>query len=123
MKWIWCCITLCALGGCSGSSVRPDAQWNAYRAQVMEDQQAGQLSPSEAQRRLRDGWANIYGDDPTMTGFFAYSETLLRSAEQGRIPLAEAQELIAARERAAWSEYQTIQRHRQQVAGPAYDMW
>jgi hypothetical protein len=104
-------------------NTRPDAQWSAYRAEVMAEQQAGKLTASEAQRRLRDGWVNIYGDDPTMTGFYAYSETLLRSAEQGRIPLDEAQALIKAREKIAVAEYQAIQRRRQEVAGPDYDRW
>ena len=56
-----------------------------------------------------------------MNGYFAYSETLLRSAEEGRLSLPEAKEIVAAREQAAWKEYQTIQRHRQEVAGPDYD--
>ena len=60
---------VCALGACAGQSIRPDDQWNAYRAQVEHDEQAGVLSASQAQRRLWDGWVNIYGQDATMNGY------------------------------------------------------
>ena len=123
VKRLWLCVVVCALGACSVPGVRPDNQWNAYRAQVEHDEKSGALSASQAQRRLWDGWVNIFGQDPTMTGYFAYSETLLRSAEEGRLPLPEARELVAAREQAAWKEYQAIQRRRAEVAGPDYDRW
>ena len=56
-----------------------------------------------------------------MNGYFAYSETLLRSAEEGRLPMSEAKEIVAAHQKVAWKEYQAIQRRRQEVAGPDYD--
>jgi len=122
MTRIWLGIVVCALSACTAQGVRPDAQWNAYRAQVAHDEEAGALTPSQAQERLRDGWVNIHGKDPTMAGFFAYSETLLRSAEQGRIPMTEAKELVKVREHAAWREYESAKRHRQELTGPDYDL-
>lgn len=123
MKLLWTSLALCALTACSGPNVRPDAQWSAYRAQVAQDQKEGKITASEAQHRLHDGWININGDDPTMAGFYAFSETLMRSAEQGRISKEEAQSLINSREKTALAEYQAVQRRRQEVAGPDYDRW
>ena len=111
---------VCALSACS-AGVRPDAQWDAYREQVSRDEQAGVFSASEAQARLREGWVRIYGQDPAMMGYFAYSETLLRSAEHGLIPMADAKELVKEHERAARAEYQNSRR-RQVVEGPEYDL-
>jgi hypothetical protein len=56
-----------------------------------------------------------------MMGYFAYSETLLRSAEHGLIPMTEAKELVKEHERAARAEYQNSRR-RQVVEGPEYDL-
>jgi len=122
MKTLLAGVALCALTACTTSGIRPEAQWEAYRAQVAHDEEGGLLTPSQAQERLRDGWINIYGKDATMAGYFAYSETLMRSAEQGRLSIAEAKELVKARERAAWSEYQTAKRRRQDITGPDYDL-
>jgi hypothetical protein len=123
MNKVWLVgIAMCALSACSAQGIRGDAQWEAYRAQVAHDEETGVLSPSQAQERLRDGWVNMHGKDPTMAGFFAYSETLMRSAERGLIPMSEAKELVKERERAVWMEYQTAQRHRRELSGPDYDL-
>jgi hypothetical protein len=122
MKTVLIGVALCALTACTTSGMRPEAQWEAYRAQVVHDEESGVLSASQAQERLRDGWTNIYGKDPNMAGYFAYSETLMRSAEQGHLSMAEAKELVKAREREAWSEYQTAKRHRQDVVHSDYDL-
>jgi len=122
MKLFFAAVILCALAGCASSGVRPDAQWDAYRTQVSHDEDQGLLTASEAQARLRDGWINIYGKDPTMMGYFAYSETLLRSAEQGRLPLAEAKQLVKVKQQAAWAEYQSAKQRRREGSGPDYDL-
>ncbi len=122
MKAVWIGVALCALSACTTSGVRPDAQWETYRAQVAHDEESGVLTASQAQERLRDGWTNIYGKDANMAGYFAYSETLMRSAEQGRLSMTEAKELVKAREREAWSEYQTAKRRRQEVVHSDYDL-
>ena len=122
MKLFLAAVTLCALSACTTSSIRPDAQWQAYRAQVLHDEEQKLLSPSEAQARLRDGWVNIYGRDPTMMGYFAYSETLLRSAEQGRLPMSEAKELVKVKQQAAWAEYESSKEQRRALSVPDYDL-
>jgi hypothetical protein len=123
MKKIWVSIVMaCALGACAAPGARSDAQWAAYRAQVTQDENAGTLSPSQAQERLHVGWVNIYGDDPTMRGFFAYSETLLRSAEQGRLSMSEAKELVKEREQSAWREYLAEKKRRDNLIRPDYDL-
>ena len=97
MKAAWVGLALCVLTACTTSGMRPEAQWDAYRAQVAHDEETGVLTASQAQERLRDGWVNIYGKDASMEGYFAYSESLLRSAEQGRLPMAEARHLVKIR--------------------------
>ena len=57
-----------------------------------------------------------------MEGYFAYSESLLRSAEQGRLPMAEARHLVKIREREAWSEYRSAKRRRLDADVYDYDL-
>ena len=59
---------------------------------------AGKITPVEAQELLRAKYHTMYGNDPKMDGYFAYSVNLLRSAEAGKLPMTEAEALVSARE-------------------------
>ena len=52
----------------------------------------------EAQELLRAKYHALYGNDPKMDGYFAYSVNLLRSAEAGKLPMSEAEAIVGARE-------------------------
>src|SRR5215475_2950161 len=112
MKRAMCVIMWCVLCSCSQALTRRDLQWEEYRAEVAQNEASGVLTPTQAQARLRDVWFKLYGKDPDMAGFFAYSETLLRSAEEGQLSLAEAKQLVEAREQMVWAEHQAAQNQR-----------
>ena len=61
---------------------------------------AGEISRVEEQERLRDRFWQVFGRDPESVGHFAYSVSLMRSAEAGAIPIKEAEALVGAREAA-----------------------
>jgi hypothetical protein len=97
-----------------GCVLGPDAdqRWAAYRTQVLDTADAAGLTPSQAQEKLRDGYGAIYGTDAYSAGFYAYSISLLRSAEQGRFPMAEARTLVQAKEAEFTAEREAARRPR-----------
>jgi hypothetical protein len=52
----------------------------------------------EEQEKLRDRYWQLYGKDADSAGHFAFSISLMRSAEAGQFPIQEADALVAARE-------------------------
>lgn len=76
----------------------PDQQFEAYRKEVKMEREAGTITAVVEQEKLRDRYWQIYGKDPESAGYFAFSITLMRSAQAGDFPMTEAQALVAARE-------------------------
>ncbi|PWT71262.1 MAG: hypothetical protein C5B46_08505 [Proteobacteria bacterium] len=92
-------VVLLAAGGCaSNPSPDPYPQWEAFREHLLQDQANGKLKPSEVQIQLRDEYRHRFGLDPEAAGFYAFSISLLESAEHGQFPLDEAQVMIRAKE-------------------------
>lgn len=93
-------VALLGLVGCAQAPVQspPEERWAAYRAEVMAKRDRGEITPVEAQELLRAQHRVIYGNDSRMDAYFAYSIRLLRDAEDGKLPMPEAQSLAAARE-------------------------
>jgi hypothetical protein len=93
------CVAACALAGCaSNQSQTPYADWEQYRQKVRTERLEGKISPSEAQVQLRDEYRRRFGMDPEAAGFYAFSISLLQSAEHGDFPLDEADVMIRAKE-------------------------
>jgi len=57
-----------------------------------------QLTPLQAQLDLWSKYREMFGEDATMNGFYAYSVKLMSSVEAGKLSLEDAQALIDARE-------------------------
>ena len=76
----------------------PDQEFEAYRTQVKSQRDARTITAVEEQERLRDQYWRLYGKDSESTGHFAYSVSLMRSAQAGDFPMSEADALVAARE-------------------------
>ena len=88
------------LGACAHvNRPAPDKQFEAYRAQVRAEREAGALSAVEEQERLRDYFWQLYGKDAESAGHFAFAISLMRSAQAGDFPMNEALALVAAREK------------------------
>ena len=95
---ILACLAL-ALGACANlNQTTPDQHFEAYRAEVKAQREAGTITAVGEQERLRDRYWQIYGRDEDSAGHFAYTISLMRSAEAGNFPMNEAQALVAARE-------------------------
>jgi len=98
MRTLFIVLTLLTLAACTSTQERPTQSWNAYRTQVLAERDAGKVTPVEAQELLRAKYHAMYGNDPKMDGYFAYSVNLLRSAEAGKLPMSEAEAIVSARE-------------------------
>ena len=98
MRTLLVVLTLLTLTACASTQERSSQSWNNYRTQVLAERDAGKITPVEAQELLRAKYHTMYGNDPKMDGYFAYSVNLLRSAEAGKLPMTEAEALVSARE-------------------------
>jgi hypothetical protein len=98
MRTLLTALTLLALAACASTQERSTQSWNDYRTQVLAERDAGKVTPVEAQELLRAKYHAMYGNDPKMDGYFAYSVNLLRSAEAGKLPMSEAEAIVGARE-------------------------
>lgn len=88
-------MTACAHLGRPG----PDQEFEAYRADVRSQRDAGKITALEEQEMLRDQFWKLYGRDGDSAGHFAFTTALTRSVEAGDFPAKEAEALIAAREK------------------------
>lgn len=86
-------VSACAHVGHSSPS-----SWSEYRTMVLSERDRGERTPVEAQEMLRVHHISMFGSDPLMDGFYAYSIRLLRGAEDGKLPMQEALTLVDARE-------------------------
>jgi hypothetical protein len=75
-----------------------DQQFESYRAEVRTERELGKMTAVEEQEKLRDRYWELYGKDANSAGHFAFSISLMRSAQAGHFPMQEAEALIAARE-------------------------
>ncbi len=99
MKQIILVCTLAALSACANMSrSTPDQQFEAYRAELKSQRDKGEITPVAEQEKLRDRYWKLFGRDANSAGHFAFSTTLMRSAEVGDFPMKEAEALVAARE-------------------------
>lgn len=74
------------------------ASWDKLHSEIIAERDAGKLTPLQAQLDLWSKYREMFGEDPTMNGFFAYSVKLMSSVEAGKLSLEDAQALIDARE-------------------------
>ena len=75
-----------------------DQKFESYRTEVRAERDMGKITAVEEQEKLRDRYWKLYGKDANSAGHFAFSISLMRSAQEGYFPMQEADALIAARE-------------------------
>jgi hypothetical protein len=97
-KVILMCIALMLTACASMQQATPDQRFEAYRAEVKAEREAGKITAVNEQEKLRDSYWQIYGKDADSVGHFAYTISLMKSAEAGSFPMTEAQALVTARE-------------------------
>jgi hypothetical protein len=95
-------ILLClALGVASCAQMRqatPDQRFEAYRAEVKSEREAGTITAVKEQENLRDRYWEVFGKDADSAGHFAYAISLMSSAEAGSLPMEEARAMVSAHE-------------------------
>lgn len=97
-KVILICLGLMLSACATMKQATPDQRFEAYRAEVKAERESGKITAVDEQEKLRDRYWQIYGKDADSAGHFAYSISLMRSAQAGDFPMKEAQALVAARE-------------------------
>ena len=90
---------LAVMSGCASMhQASTSASWEKFHSEIIAQRDAGKLSPLQAQIDLWSKYREMYGEDATMNGFYAYSVKLMSAVEAGRLPMDEAQALIDERE-------------------------
>jgi hypothetical protein len=96
---IFALIIFAVLSGCANlHRTSTNASWEKFHSETIAQRDAGKLSPLQAQLDLWSKYRELFGEDSTMNGFYAYSVKLMSAVEAGKISLDEAQTLIDVRE-------------------------
>ena len=92
-------LSLMLLSACASMQQAPtSASWDKLHSEIIAQRDAGKLTPLQAQLDLWSKYREMFGEDATMNGFYAYSVKLMSSVEAGKLSLEDAQALIDARE-------------------------
>jgi hypothetical protein len=101
MKTAYASLIVLALAACASTppSNAPDsrANWAAYRTELAQERDSGTLTPLQAEDKLEARYRELYGQDPTMEGAFAYRRELYAQADLGNVSMPEAKALAKAR--------------------------
>lgn len=90
---------LAVLSGCASmQQSSTSASWYKFHSEIIAQRDAGRLTSLQAQLDLWSEYREMFGEDATMNGFYAYSVKLMSSVEAGKLSLEDAQALIDARE-------------------------
>jgi len=110
----WCAILLSVLALCACAATPPAASdsWVQSSEQIHRLARAGQLTPLQEQERLRDAFVRAHGPEPEAMRFYAYTISLMRSAEDGTLSSEQARALIRAREQEVIAEREALERVR-----------
>ena len=100
MKIPYVALVLC-VAGCAGnppaaSGSHPQS-WADYRAEVASERDSGALTPPQAEAKVEAKYREVYGEDSTVEGAFAYRRELYAQAQAGNLPTPEAKALAKAR--------------------------
>jgi hypothetical protein len=88
------------LSGCASMQhALPDTSWEEFQSEIISQRSEGKLSALQAQLDLWTKYRQMFGEDPVMNGFYAYSVKLMSAVDAGKMSLEEAQVLVDARER------------------------
>jgi hypothetical protein len=103
----FCALALCA---CAGAHPGPEDSWKQAREEIHRQAQAGNLTPLREQEQLRDAFRCIYGPEPQVMSFYAYTISLMQRVQSGTLSLEKARELTKIRAKQVMA---ALQRERQ----------
>ena len=97
--WLFLILIVAMLCGCaSAQHSRQDATWEKFQNEIIAQRNEGKLTASQAQLDLWSKYREMYGEDPVMNGFYAYSIKIMSAVDAGRISMNEGQALVDARQ-------------------------
>ena len=101
MKLAYISLFALSLAACASNPAATTASsttsWTAYRAELAQQRDHGDLTPLQAEDKLETRYRELYGRDPTVEGLFAYRRELYAQAQDGNLPMDEAKVLAKAR--------------------------
>jgi hypothetical protein len=90
---------LAVMAGCASvDQASKSTSWDKFQSEIIAQRDAGKLTPVQAQLELWSKYREMYGEDATMNGYYAFSVRILSAAEAGKLSQGEAQAIIDARE-------------------------
>ena len=93
-------LTFVSLSACANGPQRStSASFEQFQSEIKAQRDSGKITPVQAQVDLWSKYRDLFGEDATMNGFYAFSVKLMGSVEAGKMTLQDAQALIDARER------------------------
>ena len=92
-------LAMMSVFGCaSAPNGHRDSAWQTFHNETIAQRDAGKLTALQAQLDLWSKYREMFGEDPTMNGFYASSVKLMSAVEAGKLSLNEAQAIIDERE-------------------------
>jgi hypothetical protein len=87
------------LSACAGTQqASKSTSWEKFQSEIIAQRDEGKISPVQAQLELWSKYRELYGEDATVNGYYAFSVKILSAAEAGKLSQGEAQAIIDARE-------------------------
>src|SRR5579885_395458 len=88
-----------SLSACAGGPHRSTSTaFDKFQTEIIAQRDQGKISPLQAQLELWSKYRELYGEDPTANGFYAFSVKILSAAEAGKLSQAEALAIVEERE-------------------------
>ena len=88
-------LSACANGPRHSSS----ATFEKFQSDIKAQRDSGKITLVQAQVDLWSKYREMFGEDPTMNGFYAFSVKIASAADSGNLSQDEARDMIDTRER------------------------
>jgi hypothetical protein len=87
------------LSACASMHETPtNASFQKFQNEIISQRSEGKLTAAQAQLDLWSKYREMYGEDPVMNGFYAYSVKIMSAVDAGKMTLDEGQALVDARQ-------------------------
>ena len=97
--WFFKILIVALLCGCaSAQNGRQEATFDKFQSEIIAQRNEGKLTALQAQLDLWSKYREMYGEDPVMNGFYAYSVKIMSAVDAGKLTLDEGQALVDARQ-------------------------
>lgn len=89
-----------SLGACAnGPQHSTSATFEKFQSDIKAQRDSGKITLVQAQVDLWSKYRELFGEDPTMNGFYAFSVKIASAADSGKLSQDDARNIIDTRER------------------------